>query len=416
MLDITLIKLMKHRDEYYKLIKAIPMTAMDAKTQELINDFGKYFKKFPTHKVVQIEIFLPRFKAWHPTMSDDTFNAYVGVLRASSSEVDDATKAGILSDLYELDMGTKLANAFSQFDAGSLKTPLIEIITDIVSKYKDSIGTKTVQWIDTSIDVLLSEVSNNKGLKWRLDVLNTHMRPLRGGDFGILASRPDRGKTTMVASEITTMAKQLPNNKNAIWLNNEGPGKRLIPRIYQSALGCTVSELIAKNKAGTLKAEYIKAIGRIDKVRVVDIHGMGTSEITDILDNSNPGFVVADMLDHISGFRDMNRTDLQVEELYKWFRDKAVEKDCPILGTSQISGSGEGLMFPTMDMLKDSRTGKQGACDFIMMIGSSGDPGLQYARYISLPKNKLKLEGQNSDPRSEVKINPDINRYEDITE
>ncbi len=242
------------------------------------------------------------------------------------------------------------------------------------------------------------------------------MRPLRGGDFGILASRPDRGKTTMVASEITCIAKQLPKDKNAIWLNNEGPGKRLVPRIYQAALGCTVSELIAKNKAGNLKTEYAKIIGRMDKIRVVDIHGMGTPEITEILDNSNPGFVVADMLDHIHGFRDMNRTDLQVEELYKWFRDKAVELDCPILGTSQISGAGEGLMYPTMDMLKDSRTGKQGACDFIMMIGSSGDPGLHDARYISLPKNKLKLEGINSDPRAEVRINSDINRYEDILE
>ncbi len=416
MLDITLIKLMKHRDEYHKLIKAIPMTALDSKTQELIHDFGKYFKKFPTHKSVQMEIFLPRFKAWHPSMADDTFNAYVGVLRAANNDVDENTKIGILSDLYELDMGTKLANTFAQFDSGNLKTPLIEVVSDIIDKYKSSIGAKSIKWIDTPIDELLSEVANNKGLKWRLDALNQHMRPLRGGDFGILASRPDRGKTTMVASEITYMARQLPNTKNAIWLNNEGPGKRLIPRIYQAALGCTLSELLVQNKSGVLKSNYIKVVGRIDKIRVIDIHELSTSDLQEILDNSNPGLVIVDMLDHVHGFGNMQRTDLQLEELYKWLRDRAVKYDCPIIGTSQISGEGEGLMYPPMDKLKDSRTGKQGACDFIMMIGSSSDPGLAQSRYISLPKNKLKLEGKPSDPRSEVRINPDINRYCDITE
>jgi len=407
---------MKHRHEYNKLIKAVPMTALDSKTQELIQDFGKYFKKFPTHKAIQMEVFLPRFKAWHPNLSDDTFNAYVGVLRASSSDVDDDTRAGILSDLYELDMGTKLANIFAQFDQGNLKLPLIDAVTEVVDRYKTSIGAKTVHWIDTPIDEILSDVANNKGLKWRLDVFNQYMRPLRGGDFGILASRPDRGKTTMVASEITAMARQLPNAKNAIWLNNEGPGKRLVPRIYQAALGCTVSELVAKNKAGTLKSEYTKLIGRIDKIRVVDIHEMGTGEVETILDNSNPGLVIVDMLDHVHGFGNMQRTDLQLEELYKWIRDRAVKYDCPFIGTSQISGEGEGLMFPTMDKLKDSRTGKQGASDFIMMIGSSADPGLVNSRYISLPKNKLRHEGKSGDPRAEIRINVDINRYEDICE
>ncbi len=416
MIDITLLKILKNKQDYNKLIRSVPFTALDYKTQALIHDFGKYFKKFPEHKVIDITIFLPRLRAWHSDWSEETFNTYVGVLRAASGEVDEGTRQGILSDLFELDLGTKLANAFQQFDAGNLTTPLIEVVSDLVDKYKVGIGAKTITWVDTPIEEILADVQNNKGLKWRLDVLNQYMRPLRGGDFGILASRPDRGKTTMVASEITFMAKQLPNNKNAIWLNNEGPGKRLVPRIYQSALGCTLSALVAKNKAGTLTKEYIKVIGRMDKIRVHDIHEMHTGQIENIIENSNPGLIVFDMTDHIHGFGNMQRTDLQLEELYKWIRDRAVKYDCPCIGTSQISGEGEGFMFPTMDKLKDSRTGKQGATDFIMMIGSSHDPGLSEARYISLPKNKLRLEGKPGDPRSEVRINVDINRYEDITE
>jgi replicative DNA helicase len=38
-------------------------------------------------------------------------------------------------------------------------------------------------------------------------------------------------------------------------------------------------------------------------------------------------------------------------------------------------------------MLKDSKTGKQGACDFILAMGK--DESVPDQRYLSLPKNKL---------------------------
>ena len=108
--------------------------------------------------------------------------------------------------------------------------------------------------------------------------------------------------------------------------------------------------------------------------------------------------------------------DLALEEMYKWGREIAVKYDIVGLATSQISNEGDGLQFPTMGMLKDSKTGKQGACDFQLMIGSSNDPMLQNFRYIGLPKNKLRREGGRSDPRATVKFNHGTARYEDIGE
>lgn len=417
MIDITLLRIMNDRKDYKRLLPSIPMVAMDDKTKLLIQDFGKYFRKFPKHDKINLQIFLPVFKRWHSDMNTEAFNSYVGVIKTiTKCTVTEDTRDGLLSDLYELSMGTKLANAFRQYDAGEMNAPLIDEVSKIVDTYRSNIKAQNITWIDTPISEILSDVQKNKGLKWRLDVLNKCMRPLRGGDFGVLASRPDRGKTTMVASEITFMARQIPKHKNVLWLNNEGSGKRLIPRLYQSALGCTLSELGRKNKAGTIKREYIKAVGRIDKIRVIDIHELHINQLETIFDNSTPGLVVLDMLDHVYGFGNMSRTDLQLEELYKWVRNKAVKYDCPFIGTSQISGDGEGMQFPAMDKLKDSRTGKQGACDFIMMIGSSADIGLANSRFISLPKNKLGLEGKPTDPRAEVQINVDKSKYEDITE
>ena len=72
------------------------------------------------------------------------------------------------------------------------------------------------------------------------------------------------------------------------------------------------------------------------------------------------------------------------------------------------------MQFPTLGMLKDSKTGKQGACDFQLMIGASNDPNLAGVRYIGLPKNKLRREGARGDPRATVNFRPQIARFDDI--
>jgi replicative DNA helicase len=73
-------------------------------------------------------------------------------------------------------------------------------------------------------------------------------------------------------------------------------------------------------------------------------------------------------------------------------------------------------MFPTLGMLKDSKTGKQGACDFQLMIGATNDPMMASHRYMGLPKNKLRREGAPSDPRATVVFEPQIARYRDVEE
>jgi len=42
------------------------------------------------------------------------------------------------------------------------------------------------------------------------------------------------------------------------------------------------------------------------------------------------------------------------------------------------------------------------------------DPGYAKARFIGLPKNKLRREGSPGDPRAVVSYKPEIARYEDL--
>ena len=413
MIDVVLLRIMRHRNDYNKLSGLIPIANLDPKTVAIIDDFGKYFEKFPSHTSVDMTTFLPRFKQWHPTMKDDMFNQYKAVLVNTMQEADEDQRKVITSELAELEMVTKLANIADRHAQGD-EPDVYHAIPPTIDGYRQRLGMKATSWIDTDIGELLQDEFDDSGIAWRLACLNGAMRKLRPGDFGIIAGRPDKGKTTFVTSEVTYMAPQLPADRNIIWLNNEGPGKRIIPRLYQSALNYSMEDMKREHAAGNLVQQYIESVGRVDRVRVIDVHGYHIGQIESILEENNPGVVVYDMIDNIKGFGSEARTDLALEEMYKWARERSVKYDCIGLATSQISNDGDGMQFPTLGMLKDSKTGKQGACDFQLMIGASNDPGLAGSRFIGLPKNKLRRPDGPSDPRAEVIFDGVRARYKDV--
>lgn len=414
MLDIVLLQIMKYRKEFQRLMRTIPVASIDPKTKALLDDFGKYFEKFD-HDRIDLAVFTPRFRQWHPSLTEEQFNSYKGILRQVDQDVDENTRDGILRDLYELSLGTNIANLITKYDSGDLVMPLSDYISAELDAFKLNVGMKEVKWDDTDILALLQEDINQDGIKWRLNVLNEHMRPMVPGDFGIVAGRPDKGKTSFMSSEVTFMAAQIADDKNVLWLNNEGPSGRIRKRLYQSALGKSIRELVEMAEdPEALKQAYIDAVGRADKIRVVNIHGAHVGQVEAIIENSNPGIIIYDMIDNIKGFGGEARTDLQLEEMYKWARERCVKYECIGIAASQISNEGDGMQYPTLGMLKDSKTGKQGACDFQLMIGASNDLNLQYSRFIGLPKNKLRREDMPGDPHAEVMFKPNIARFEDL--
>ena len=413
MLDIQLLRIMKYRSKFFQIHKRVPLSALDTVTRSILDDFEEYFRKMPTEPVVHVPTLLPIFRARRSHYTADQLAAYEAVLPKIQQDVSDEQASAIMVQLLELRMAAETATVIERFNEGDVANLHAEI-SKIELDFAADADVKGVDYIRHDIGDLLAEETDENGVKSRLSCLQDSLRGMRGGDFGIIAGRPDRGKTTYIASEVTYMAPQLAPDRNIVWLNNEGPGKRIIPRLYQAALGLQMSEMRELHAKGELVNAYAAAVGRLDRIRIVDIHGMDTYAVENIIRDNSTGIVVYDMIDHIKGFGGEARTDLALEEMYKWGREIAVKYDIVGLATSQISNEGDGLQFPTMGMLKDSKTGKQGACDFMIMIGSSNDPNLGGLRYISCPKNKLRREGAVGDPRATVAFKPQIARFEDI--
>lgn len=428
-LDLTLLRILKHRPRLEQLLRAVPAGAVSPQTDAILKDFAAYFKEHPDTQVIPRDEFFTWFKLKHPTLKPEQLAIYSHQLAEAQAEPGPEVEGGIMARLVAADTASKTAELLQRWNAGDevdLYTQMRQLVEDFESRTNRKVK---VPWVEDRIEDLLQAEKDDTGLHWRQSVLNESMRPLRGGDFGVLAGRPDKGKTTFCTDNLAHFAKQIAqmydNQRHILWLNNEGPGKRIVQRLYQSALNLTIPELVelvqkpapkSSSHKHLLDHMYAEAMGgRLDLIRVFDIHDFWSHEVEDLLRKIPFGLALFDMIDNIKfGGGTSNggeRTDQLLEAMYQWVRVLSVKYDVPMLATSQISADGDGLAYPTLSMLKDSKTGKQGAAEFILTIGASNEPHLQHSRFLGLTKNKLHRHGGPKDPRAEVLFDGERGRY-----
>lgn len=417
MIDIQLLRLMRVRSDFNKVRSAIDINTFDTKTRKIIRCIDKYYRTYPSHGQIEFESFIPLFDRLNNDMHSDDAQVYKNIIKNMAKAYPDAaTREGIMLGITEHHLVHELTEAARRYVDGD-DVDVVEKVTSALEKFKLIAGANEMPEVSDNIDDLLDGVEDDNGIKFRLECLRESMRGLAGGDFIILAARPDQGKTSFTASEISYMALQVPIERPILWLNNEGNGQGIQMRVKQAALNATVNDLVAMKDAGDLYQNYYDAVGGKDKIIVMNIHGYSTGQVEALIENLTPSIVIYDMIDNIKGFGDAARTDLRLEKLYQWAREIGVKYDVISIATSQISGDAADMQFPPMTALKDSKTGKQGACDAIIMIGSIESKPEEYGsvRWVSAPKNKLRrFRGKTLHHR--VNFNRDKALFTDVGE
>lgn len=420
-LDVTTLQILRERENYEKYKQLVPDGLLDPITAAILTDYGRYFKEHKEHSVIDQNAFKSAFfGTYHPKLTEEHRVQYRTVIdNCLGTDVDPVVRENYISRVVEQDYTARMIELLAKYNEGE-DINILREINQLAEQAENDLDKKAeYKFIDDDISSLLEVDENHTGLSWRLQCLHEHMRPLRSGDFGIIAGRPDTGKTSFLASELTHLAKQIPHafgaDRPVIWFNNEGPGKRIKPRLYQAALDLSITDMIALSKRGELVDAYKEAVGAVDRIKIMDVHGFWNYEVEDVIRKERPALVVYDMIDNIkfAGMSAGSRTDQVLEQMYSWAREACVKYDAVGMCTSQISNEGDGLLFPTMGMLKDSKTGKQGACDFQIMIGRSNDFNAEHTRGIGIVKNKLRVDGKPGDPRAEVIFDGNRSRYRD---
>jgi len=414
MIDLALLRILKYREQFHKVYRYIPMSSIDKKTKAVTEDIRKYFDLNEDQDVLDFPAFRSMFfTTFHPSMDKEKCVFFNQLLDRMEKDVPDSVKNNIINQLLALEFATDVANAIEEYQGGE-EIDIVDTIHNMTEKVRNS-KEKSSGFVYAGFkDSTVNDDMDDSGYTWPLDMMNMFYRNILGGDQYIVAARPGKGKTSFLTWLNAHLAKQTPDNKIHVWFNNESRRQRIMSRQIQSALNKTNKELSVMNTSGTMQQAYIDAVGGLNKIRIYDVHGMHTYQLEDILEEigtDNIGLIIGDMLDNVKyNTKKELREDQRLEQMYQWFRELGVKYNCPTFPTSQISVDGDGLLFPSESMLKDSKTGKQGATDSIIMLGCSNDPLLQNTRGLSMPKTKMKRPGQ-SDMREEVLFDADRGRF-----
>ena len=394
-------------NNYYKYINLNYIKNNFSNIYKLFLIVHQYYEANQSHALSKLDFEL----AYHSSylLEDSERNELSDTLdRILALDVNVDNTVGYLNEHKKRCVAGELAKVALDVEDGSAD------LTDLLDKVKefeaDDITEDAANTVNMDLSELYDTAIATPGLRWRLDWLNKSLGSLRKGDFGFIFARPETGKTTFLASEMTHMVTQ--TDGDILWFNNEEQGKKVAIRCYQALFGVD-SETLFSN-VDRYKEEYHDLIG--SRIKIYDYEDSSSyKRIESIIKEVNPALIIFDQIDKIKGFKN-ERYDLELKKIYQWAREIA-KSYAPVIAVSQAGGTAEGKVWLTMDDVDSSKTSKQGEADWILGIGKEQD-NTSNMRFLNISKNKL-IGDKDTLPdlrhgNKQCMIKPNIARYEDL--
>ena len=415
-LDKNILIALMPRVKYRALYSAVPSEMMDGHTNNLLEWFGVYFQTYPDATDIDLDALLTmmRLRANLDTAQLAVTSAILNQLRIP---VDESIILQTQNQLEELAFAGKagaVLAAYNQGDDVDLTFELHRMAAESRRRIDTSTGAK---WADGDVLDYIEADADNSGLQLTtFPTLQSRLKGLRGGHNICVSAATDKGKTSIIIRLLVDFAKQAKDvypDRPALYCVNESLAEVLTPRVYQTALGLTREELLTKARAGTLVKAYESVVGKRDSIRMVNIHGMNTSQVARIIEAHNPYLVVTDMTGRIrSGSNSTGVNDIaQLEEAWNTMRELAAMQDFIHVGTTQVSAEGMDMLFPPLSAMQNSKVGIQTTLDLFIMMGALNNTEVADLRGISTPKNKLARTGCSSTNQFETYFNPEKNEW-----
>lgn len=407
----------RNRDYFDRFKGFVNTAALNKEERQLFKDLSKWYEGS------EEEIDWNVFRSWfftvaHPKMGETNSNIYNMMLDKLDEydEPDEAFATATIEAFLTREMCGKVSEITLAGYEGERDVELSEVEL-VLEDYAAKLGrTHDVDqyYVNDDITDLTTSITTG-GLEWRHEELNKSVGNLRQGKLVVLGARPNAGKTTWLADNVTHFASQLEDDEVAIWFNNEEAGKEVKFRIVQSGIARS-AEQIRLNPV-LAKADYERIVGDWHKIEVVDKSDLSVSDVEQVLKSCKKkvGLIIFDQLWKVHGFDKSQGNDAtRLQVLYQWARELA-KKHGPVITTHQADYTAEGVKELTMGQLHQNKTGIQGECDTIIMMGRSYDIGEEKFRYFTVAKNKgaygPKVDNSLIEHKYVMKINHEVARY-----
>jgi hypothetical protein len=269
------------------------------------------------------------------------------------------------------------------------------------------LDTDDMPLVDMRIMTHINAEENSPGIHWRLHWLNKAIGPLRKGDLGHIFARPEVGKTALWISQVTYIAQKY--KKPIVVFFNEENAPSTVYRMYSSLLGIPFNTIMQNPQ--NYQDQFLKEGGEF--IHFIHRTPLIISKMERVLIKYNPCLCIIDNADKIA-VHSAERRDLEIHNIYKWTREIA-HNYCPVITVAHADASADGVKYLTDAMMANSKVGKPAEMDFIIGIGR--EEGENVARYLSIPKNKLRGDKDTVESlrhgRWAVALQSDISRFID---
>lgn len=363
------------------------------------------------HEELNKDISLDEFKASFYVKYPDANKETYDLLFVSLAEADISADAGenLLKQIQQRKLLLQLSEKAYAATQGRASLEELQQLATSLDSGPSSSGIED-SFVTDDLEILVTETVQRSGLRWRLDFLNKSLGSLRQGDLGLIFARPETGKTTFLASEISHMLTQ--TEQPILWFNNEEQGGKVMIRVYQAFFGVKLHQILENVKE--YKAEFKRLVG--GRLLMVDNALTDKRTVETLVEKTKPGLILYDQLPKIKGFK-ADREDQVLGAICIWARELA-KAYAPSIGVLQAGGIAEGQKWLTMDHVAKVKTEVQAEADFMLGIGKTHDRDTEFIRYLNISKNKL-FGDEDSIPalkhgHTEVLIQPEIARYKDI--
>lgn len=379
----------------------------------VIEDIGEWYKANPSATALDWASFhnftrITLHSVWKP----DKWLVYDAIVNTAKALT--APNPNIVDRFRELDAAAQIRAKADEALAkgGTNALDALPAILDTYTKHQTRI--QGDELVTDDLEELLDTTVRKGGVEWRLEDMNRAGGPLHPGDLVIVGARPNVGKTTFLASEITYMVPQLPEGKGGLIVNNEERGEKVKLRCVQAMLDMSLNDITADPAAAA--AAYKAALnGR--RIDVISRPSLSVSDVERLCRKGTYGFIGINVLDKLYGFNKLEGVE-RSRRLALWARELA-DTHGIVFALSQADASAEGKRTLDQSQLYGSKTGVQGEADLQLMIGKENNPAQAEVRWINVAKSKMPFGPRVipglSHGQFEVKIDLARGQYHSIT-
>lgn len=417
-IDLNILAALSNRDRLRFMRSTVPDEMVDPQTTAMLAWFELYFNQYPDHHDIDFDAFRTMLNVRVTTIDADQKNVVLAIVEQVKQNTKFDVITTTVNQLEELTFAGKVGAALAAYNSGRDVDVVFEI-GELARKTRERMM-RTVS-IDAPDDEALLDIlriaDDDSGIQIKIPCLAGQFRGLHGGHNIMIAARTNKGKSSLLlrlAVDSAIQGLKLYPDRPVLYLINEGTKASLLPRLYITALGKPLAEVMQLAQDKKLIAEYEKVIGDRTNIRLVEVHGQNFGQIAKIIDQHEPFMVITDMTgriiapsNHTGGMNDIN----QLEEVWNLMREYAALKDFIHVGTAQVSQEGADMLFPPLSALQLSKTGIQTTLDLLLMLGALEDPAMAKVRGFSSPKSKLARAGMNDMVQIKTTFDKELNKW-----